>query len=896
MLVLLDEFQRLYNGQSLPEPSGTQELPEWPTESQCREIDLGFWRSRLQGCPTTVAWPVRKPVTHRTLAGSAREFILPKPLSRRLKELARREQVSLNVLMLAAFQLLLHRFSSQDNLMVGVPVSLRRRQDTDRIVGFHIASLPVRSRYQPWLSFSEFLRNTRQEFLTAMDHAATPFDQIVRAVNPPRTTSNPLFQCMLVMREPLPKLHLQDGTVMEPCVAHLGASKFDLTMFVTSAGGSMPCGIEYSTALFTEETIEQLQNQWIQLLTSISAKPAAALKQLKRLAEREHTQGPASDGSSRHGPRGNDRVHEVIDRHAPSGGSGSAVVDRHLSLTRQQLKAESDRLAMRLSAAGVMSGECVAVCVPRSVELVVTILGILKAGAAYVPLDPAQPAQRRRYVLEDCGARHAVVQAETADVLSDFKGSLICIDEPLQDDATVSAETDITKTDFSERVSLSANSGDTLAYVMYTSGSTGQPKGVEITHRNLLLSTLARSEYYEHFPKRFLLLSSFAFDSSVAGIFWTLCSGGTLILPPPELEHDVLALGNAIEQHGITHSLCLPAIYELLLDHVPVAQLASLQTMIVAGESCSPRLVQKHFQHLPDTELYNEYGPTEGTVWSTAHRLQAADGEAPTVPIGRAIGHTQVFLLDQHRQPVPSGVPGEIFLGGDKLARGYRNRPDLTAAAFIANPFSSNPASRLYRTGDLAKQQPDGALVFLGRIDHQIKINGHRVEAEEIETALTRHPSVRAAVVGLTAAPSSTTSGTDVASLCAGLKSLPDQQAELLLQRAEAIAAQEEPMPGGSSGFVVCHQDSRVKVSLQLPSEDSITTPRAGQRKWLLDQALQETVSDIQHLQQIAPRFVPGSDQPHLPRDIREEKLSDQEIMEDWQYPLMKAMAVSLRI
>jgi amino acid adenylation domain-containing protein len=287
---------------------------------------------------------------------------------------------------------------------------------------------------------------------------------------------------------------------------------------------------------------------------------------------------------------------------------------------------------------------------------------------------------------------------------------------------------------------------DELVYVIYTSGTTGQPRGVLVSHRNLVHSTIARMNYYPEPVNNFLLLSSFAFDSSVAGIFWTLCQGGTLVLPQQGLEQDIRQLTALIAKREVSHILCLPSLYSLILEHAAPQKLKSLQTVIVAGEACPQKLVRPHYELLPQTLLYNEYGPAEGTVWCTVYEIPSQD-MGRQIPIGRPIANTQIYLLDAHQQPVPTGVPGELYIGGDGLAQGYLNRPELTAERFIDHPFSDEPLARLYRTGDLARYLPDGNLEFLGRVDRQVKIRGNRVEMEEIEAVLRQHSALRDAAV-----------------------------------------------------------------------------------------------------------------------------------------------------
>jgi amino acid adenylation domain-containing protein len=411
--------------------------------------------------------------------------------------------------------------------------------------------------------------------------------------------------------------------------------------------------------------------------------------------------------------------------------------------------------------------------------MIIGILAILKAGAAYLPLDPSYPSQRLDFLREDAGARVILVQQRWTSLVN--APGIACI--ALDDDDPFA--------DMPEGHPPQVADALHRAYVIYTSGSTGQPKGVPVTHRNLVHSTFARFAVYTTPVNRFLLLSSFAFDSSVAGIFWTLCSGGALCLPLQGEEQDVKAVSTLIEQHRITHTLCLPSLYQLLLEHAPAGALRALQVVIVAGESCHATLAQWHERIAPQAALYNEYGPTEGTVWCSVQRVQA--GQAGAVPIGRPIPNMQLFIVDRHNRLVPAGAPGELLIGGDGLVAGYLNRPELTAQRFVQLPALC--AGRLYRSGDLARYQANGTLEFLGRLDQQIKIRGHRIELEEIEAALVQHPAVSlAAVVALADVDDV---GADQASLIAAMAALDADSVARLIDEVEAMHAMDAPLEFG---------------------------------------------------------------------------------------------------
>jgi len=365
--------------------------------------------------------------------------------------------------------------------------------------------------------------------------------------------------------------------------------------------------------------------------------------------------------------------------------------------------------------------------------MIVGVLGILKAGGAYVPLEPAYPQERLAMVLEESGAPMLVTQQHVVAGLPPHQADVVCLDSQWQEIAQENGHHPI-----------SPVQPENLAYVIYTSGSSGRPKGVCVTHRNLVHSTVARSIFYRQPPGCFLLLSSFAFDSSVAGIFWTLCSGGTLVLPAEGLQRDPQALVRLVQEQSVSHLLSLPSLHALMLEVAKKSELSTLKVVIVAGEACAPELVERHLEVMPGTGLYNEYGPTEATVWSSVYECQESANHE-TVSIGRPIPNARIYILDEDMRVVPIGVAGEIYIGGAGVARGYYRRPDETALRYLPDPF--NGEGRLYRTGDRARYRSNGEIEFLGRVDNQVKIRGYRIELGEIEAVLREHPAVRESVV-----------------------------------------------------------------------------------------------------------------------------------------------------
>ncbi len=428
-------------------------------------------------------------------------------------------------------------------------------------------------------------------------------------------------------------------------------------------------------------------------------------------------------------------LHRVFEQQVERTPDARAITAQDGPLSYAELNHRSNQLAAYLQSLGVGPEIRVGIALPRSAEMVIAALAVLKAGGAYVPIDPAYPLQRFRYLVEDSGVSVLLTHRAVPEGLNSQSIRIIPLESHRGRVATLSGN----------NLDSTADSSN-LAYIIYTSGSTGKPKGVMISHENVINSTDARTSYYASSPDRFLVLSSFSFDSSVASIFWTLLSGGELWLPPEGAQQNIGRITDFVRHGPITHLLALPSLYQSLLLNSTNDQLRSLRTVIVAGETCPADLVSTHFRRLPDVSLFNEYGPTEATVWSTVYEATPAQHPGP-VPIGTPIVNAEIKILDAQMRPAPPTEPGEVYIGGPQLARGYLGRPDLTAERFLPHAFTKVPGTRLYRTGDLAKYRADGNIDFLGREDQQVKIRGYRIELGEIESALREHPQVRDAAV-----------------------------------------------------------------------------------------------------------------------------------------------------
>jgi aspartate racemase len=739
--VFLPELAALYEAFFRGQPSPLPELPfqfgdfalrqrEW-MQGSALELQMEHWRRELSGPLPTVDLPFSRPLPGaQTFRGAMQSFSLPLDLSVRLREFSQRENVTLFMTLLAAFNVLLHRYGGQEDILIGSNTAGRNHPGSEKLLGYFLNTVVLRTDLSGDPTFRQLLDRVRRTTLDALSHDEVPLDRLVAELPSGRDSKrNPLFQVLFSLEPPMAAVGPEwDLTCIE---VETGATKFELCMVLDDRADGLLCRLIYNTALFDPEVITRMGGHWRTLLEAIVADPALPISQLPMLtpAERQRILVEWNNTAQPYIPVS---VHELIEQQAQKTPHATAVRCGKQELTYSKLDRQAAQLAQFLQTQGVGANVPVALCLERSLEMIVGILGVLKAGGAYVPLDPANPIERLELILADCRAKILLIQED----------SRIPVLSP--DIQVVSIETVLRKS--AENQEPAQVQPENLAYILYTSGSAGVPKGVQVTHRNLAYSNHARLSYYEDLPERFLLLSSYAFDSSIAGIFHTLTTGGTLVLPPPEFRWEVGQLCGLIAENKITHTLTFPSLYGELVDSAPAARLASLRTVIVAGEACPRQMVNRHYEILPQVSLFNEYGPTEATVWSSVAECEPA-GEDSAVPIGRPIANVRLYVLDRHLQPVPSGVPAELYVGGEGVSPGYLNQPALSTRSFLRDPFSSNPESRLYRTGDLVRHMPDGSLEFLGRLDQQVKIRGLRVELEEVEAVLGQHPGVREAAV-----------------------------------------------------------------------------------------------------------------------------------------------------
>jgi len=707
---------------------------------------LEYWKERLAGAPLVLDLPAdraRPPI--QTYRGARYSFALPPDQGKDLEEFGRREGVTLFMTLLAAFQSLLHRYTAQEEILVGTPIAGRSRVETEGMIGFFVNTLVLRGDLCGDPSFRALLRRTRDSALGSYAHQDLPFEKLVEALQPERDLGRaPLFQVMFALQPPSEDVPALDGLTMQYMEIDTGTSQFDLTLSITDAGEGLAGSFEYSTDLFDEPRIRRMAGHLEVLLRAALDNPERRVSDLPilRLSERRTVLEEWSRGAGGETRTEDPLILDRIEAQAARTAGTPAVVSGTGRLAYRELDRRANRLARHLRSLGVGPEVPVAICLERSLDLIVGILAVLKAGGAYVPLDPGYPRERLEFILRDTRAPILLTREPLLSSLRLRPPRAVCLDNA--DDAAAIAAAGASPLD-------RRPDRDDLAYVIYTSGSTGLPKGVLVTHGNLARSTAARLDMYRETIAGFLLLPPFAFDSSVAGIFWTLSSGGTLVVPPENVHEDPHRLLDLIRGEHVSHWLSVPSLYAYTLAQARPDDLASLRTVIVAGEVCPPELVAKHRGLLPEARLFNEYGPTEATVWCAAHECttpaRGVEDGNHSVPIGRPIPGARLRVLDRKMEPAPIGVPGELYVGGAGVARGYLHRPDLTAEVFLPDPWSGERGARLYRTGDLGRFLPDGTLEFLGRTDHQIKLRGYRIEPGEIEAVLAQHLSIHESAV-----------------------------------------------------------------------------------------------------------------------------------------------------
>ncbi|WHZ27752.1 MAG: non-ribosomal peptide synthetase [Nitrospira sp.] len=696
-----------------------------------REVQRTYWIRQLSGIHSPAELPVdRQRPRVRTFEGGVRSRSISPELSARLDLFCQRRNVTTFMVLYAVFATWLHRYTQESDVVIGSIVAGRRRRELEDMMGYCVNTVALRSELSEGMTGQELLKQVRRVVVDAYDHQELPFEEVIEALSLQRARQlSPLFNVMMVCEDDPLSAFIVKGLEVAHLTWEPTASEFDLVLMVVNKAAGLDLAFLHDSTLFDDSTIDRMLGQLEILLEEFLKEPEARLDQLSLLTseERRHIQLTWTEP-----PHSASGIHAVIEAQVERTPQAPAVTYGEQSISYRELNRRANRVARALRKLGVGADMPVGLCVERSMDALVGLLGILKAGGGYVPLDPSFPDYRLQLMLEDAHVSIVITQAHLREHLQNYGGQIYDI-EALSTSA-VGEE---------ENLALPV-SPDQLAYIIYTSGSTGRPKGVAVTHRSLVISLHARLQYYPEPVSRLLLTFSLAFDGSVTGIFWALLQGGELIIPSEIAHRDPSELAALIEHHHISHVVWVPSLYHAVLGEAVSAQLESLRVIITAGESLPLELVRRHYQLLPHAVLYNEYGPTEATVWCSVYQTTREESGA-RVPIGKPIDHMQLYVLDANLQPMPIGVPGELYIGGECLARGYVNQPQLTQERFLANPYV--PGTRLYRTGDLARHRADGNVEFLGRVDQQVKLRGYRIELGEIECVLSDFPGVHQAAV-----------------------------------------------------------------------------------------------------------------------------------------------------
>ncbi|MBZ4419893.1 non-ribosomal peptide synthetase/type I polyketide synthase [Myxococcus sp. RHSTA-1-4] len=739
--VMMHELARLYGAFMEGQPSPLPALPvqyadysvwqqEWMRGPELK-AEQGWWRDVLADVPVLRLPTDRPRPPVQTYPGARLPFVVPRELAEALATVGRREGATPFMVLMAAWQSLLHVYSGQEDFAVGTPVAGRNRPEIEPLIGCFINSIALRADLSGDPTFTELLGRVRRSALGGFAHQEVPFEKLVDALHVARDLSHtPIFQTMLVLHNtPAPELALA-GVHIRSRLVHTGATKLDLTLDLVETREGLTGGIEYNTDLFDADTISRLSGHLLRLLEEVAAAPERRLSRLSLLSDDER-QRLLLEWNPPPAPEllAVDTVPMRFAAQVARTPDAVAVEDGTRKLTYREVDALSARLARHLAGLGVGRDTVVALALVQPADVVAGMLGVMRAGAAAVVLDVEHPAERLSGILEDTRALAVVTSEAWRARVPSRQGTAVV---PLESLSGVEGE------------APRGPEAHHAACIVYTSGSTGRPRGVVLEHRQLVSATRARREVYGA-PGVVLSLAPFTFDASLAGLLWSLFEGGTLRYPDVEEREDPRKLAELMARAGVTHVISVPALYGQVLAAAPVGGLSGLRAVSVGGEACPLELARAHHEALPSVPLFNEYGPTEATIWSTVHRVRP--DEQGSVPIGRAVPGARVYLLDARRRLAPPGAPGEAYVGGAGVARGYLGQPVLTAERFVADPFDGRLGARMYRTGDLARWRADGTLEFLGRADAQVKVRGFRIEPGEVEVALLANPAVKEAAV-----------------------------------------------------------------------------------------------------------------------------------------------------
>ena len=745
MGVLFGEIGTLYEAFSAGAPSPLPDLEiqyadyalwerRW-LKAELLEKQLSYWRERLAGVSPTLELPLDRPRPEReSFRGSREEQSLPQELSNRLRQLCEREGVTLYMTLLGAFQVLLSKYSGQEDILVGSPVANRNQPHTQELIGCFLNTLVMRTDLSGDPPFRELLRNVREVALGAFENQDVPFEKIVSELRPERSLSHsPLFQVMFVLENaPAHPLAIKGLTIKSRYLC-TGATKFDLTLFALEADGCLELKLDYNTDLFDAQTIRRMLTHFQTLLEGVVMNPNERLSALSLLKDPEREELISGLSAYRKAYPFHCTVVDLFEQQAERTPDATAAVFEGQSLSYAELNVRANHLAHLLRRANVSADVCVALLIDRSVEMLVGVLGILKAGGAYVPLDPRQPIARVLLQLQETQAPVLVTQKKYCGDVDGYIGRTVCFDR----------DRSLLDREWKSNPVWTIAAHD-LAYVIFTSGTTGTPKGTLIQHSSLTNYLCWFNENVGQEVRRIPVVTGLWFDMSLKQILAPLLRGDTVWMLPEHVVSEPAALLHACARFPRVGLNLVPSLWRIILDEIESSGGGeNLAYIIFGGEKLSAELVERSFAALPDVQIWNLYGPTEATSNASGGRVFP---QTP-VTIGTPIANARIFILDNKLQPVPIGVPGELHIGGLGLAQGYLNRPQLTAEKFIEDPFGKQSGDRLYKTGDRARFLSNGEIEYLGRVDNQVKIRGHRLEPDEIEAVLNKHEHVNRSVV-----------------------------------------------------------------------------------------------------------------------------------------------------
>jgi amino acid adenylation domain-containing protein len=747
--VLVKEISALYQAYITDMPAVLPKLPiqyvdfvhwqrQW-LQGEVLQSQIDYWKMQLDGVPPLLELPTDHPrPTVQRYQGSQQSLSISAGLTQKLEELSRQHGVTLFMTLLGAYALLLSRYSGQQDMVIGSPITNRNRGEIENLIGFFVNTLALRVDLGDNPSFEQLLERVRQVALGAYAHQDLPFEKLVEELQPERSLSHsPLFQVVFVLQNtPMGALQLPELQLSLVEIRNTTA-KVDLTLSLWETADGLTGWWEYNSDLFEQETIERLNTRFQILLEGIVAQPEQQIQALPLLTNAERQQLLYDFNDTTVEFPSDLCLHQLFEQQVKRTPDAIALVYEQHHLTYQQLNQKANQLAHYLQSLGVGPEVIVGLCVERSIDMVVGLLGTLKAGGAYLPLDPSYPQERLAFMMKDSNAALVLSERSIASVLSSSSRQVLLFDELQPTLAPLSTQPPSCAADHRN-----------LAYVIYTSGSTGVPKGVMVTHQSICNHMLWMKRAFRlTSADRVLQKTPFSFDASVWEFYAPLIIGGQLMIACPGGHRDGNYLIQTVMQEEVTVIQLVPSLLRVLLEKEGLENCKSLRHIICGGEQL-PRELLQNLSARFSSFMYNFYGPTEACIDATWWTYQETEKNA-VVPIGRPIANTQIYILDEQRQPVPIGVAGELYIGGVGVARGYLNRLELTAEKFIGDPFSDRADGRLYRTGDLGRWRYDGQLEFLGRIDHQVKLRGFRIELGEIEAMLTQHPTVQQAVVTL---------------------------------------------------------------------------------------------------------------------------------------------------